>query len=81
MRDSAALHPNIRRLIIDEDCIFLLCSDGLSDFERIEQYWRSAVLPVICHRADLTRSAKTLMTATVHKKKLKAMHIKLPRQM
>lgn len=61
MRDSAALHPNIRRLIIDEDCIFLLCSDGLSDFERVEQYWRSAILPVLCHKADITRAAKTLM--------------------
>ncbi len=61
MRDSAALHPNIRRLIIDRDCVFLLCSDGLSDFERVEQYWRSAVLPVLCHKADLTRAAKMLM--------------------
>ena len=61
MRDSTALHPNVRRLIVDEDCIFLLCSDGLSDFERVEQYWRSAVLPVLCHKADITRAAKTLM--------------------
>ena len=61
MRDSTALHPNIRRLIIDEDCVFLLCSDGLSDFDRIEQYWRNAVLPVLCHQADVVRSAKTLM--------------------
>ena len=61
MRDSAALHPNIRRLIIDEDCVFLLCSDGLSDFERVEQYWHSAVVPVICHKADVTKAVKTLM--------------------
>ena len=61
MRDSTALHPNIRRLILDEDCVFLLCSDGLSDFDRIEQYWRNAVLPILCHQADVVRSAKTLM--------------------
>ena len=61
MRDSTALHPNIRRLIIDEDCVFLLCSDGLSDFERVEQYWHSAVVPVLWHKVDLTKSVKTLM--------------------
>ena len=62
MRDSSALHPNIRRLIIDEDCVFLLCSDGLSDFERVEQYWRSTVLPVLYHKVDITKAVKTLIT-------------------
>lgn len=61
MRDSAALHPNIRRFVIDQDCIFLLCSDGLSDFERVEQYWRSSILPVLFQKGDLTKAAKTLM--------------------
>ena len=61
MRDSAALHPNIRRFIVDRDCIFLLCSDGLSDFERVEQYWRSSILPVLFQKGDLTKAAKTLM--------------------
>ena len=61
MRDSAALHPNVRRLVVDEDCVFLLCSDGLSDFERVEQYWRSAILPIFYHKADITKTVKTLV--------------------
>ena len=61
MRNSAALHPNVRRLVIDEDCVFLLCSDGLSDFERVEQYWRSAVLPILHHKADIIKTVKTLI--------------------
>lgn len=40
MRNSVALHPNIQRHFIDRDCVFLLCTDGLSDFDRVEQYWK-----------------------------------------
>ena len=61
MRDSAALHPNIQRHIIDSDCVFLLCTDGLSDFDRIEQHWRHTVLPVLKGKKDLTSAAKTLI--------------------
>ena len=61
MRDSAALHPNIQRHIIDNDCIFLLCTDGLSDFDRVEQHWRHTVLPVLKGKRDLTSAVKTLI--------------------
>ena len=61
MRDSAALHPNIERLLIDDDCLLLLCSDGLSDFDRVDQYWRDVILPVLDGRLDIKRSVKTLI--------------------
>ncbi|MDJ0649257.1 MAG: protein phosphatase 2C domain-containing protein [Xenococcaceae cyanobacterium MO_188.B19] len=56
MRESATLHPNAERLVIDDDCLFLLCSDGLSDFDRIEQYWRSIALPVLNGKGDITKA-------------------------
>ncbi|MGD1851526.1 MAG: PP2C family protein-serine/threonine phosphatase, partial [Cyanophyceae cyanobacterium] len=40
MGSSDYLSPGIRPLILDEDCIFLLCSDGVSDFDFVERYWR-----------------------------------------
>ncbi len=61
MRDSAALHPNIQRHIIDNDCVFLLCTDGLSDFDRIEQHWKHTILPVLRKKRDLTSAVKSLI--------------------
>ncbi|MEM7757864.1 MAG: protein phosphatase 2C domain-containing protein [Cyanobacteria bacterium P01_A01_bin.40] len=62
MRDSAALHPNLQRYMIDDDCIFLLCTDGLSDFDRVEQQWRRSVLPVLEGKRDLVNAVKDLIT-------------------
>ncbi|MFM2315038.1 MAG: hypothetical protein RLZZ04_4314 [Cyanobacteriota bacterium] len=61
MRDSTALHPNLQRYIIDEECIFLLCTDGLSDFDRIEQQWRQSIVPVLEGKQDLASAATNLI--------------------
>ncbi|MDF0552279.1 protein phosphatase 2C domain-containing protein [Kamptonema sp. UHCC 0994] len=44
---SASLHPTVQRFPLDEDCIFLLCSDGLSDKDRIEECWETEILPIL----------------------------------
>lgn len=44
---SDNLYPTIQRWVQDEDCILLLCSDGLSDNNRVEQYWESEILPLL----------------------------------
>ena len=61
MRDSTALHPNLQRHTIEDDCILLLCTDGLSDFDRVEQHWRHTVLPVLQGKQDLVTAVKTLI--------------------
>ena len=61
MRDSAALQPNLQRYLIDDDCIFLLCTDGLSDFDRVEQQWRSKILPVLEGKQDLASVVEDLI--------------------
>ena len=61
MRSSAALHPNLQRYTIDDDCIFLLCSDGLSDLDRVEQQWRHKVLPVLQGKQNLTSAVEDLI--------------------
>jgi protein phosphatase len=58
MNSSTALHPNIRRLILDEECIFLLCSDGVSDRDRVEQYWQTEILPVLEGKVDLATACQ-----------------------
>ena len=61
MRDSATLHPNLQHYTIDDDCIFLLCTDGLSDFDRIEQQWKN-LLPVLEGKKDLVTAVKDLIS-------------------
>ena len=58
---STFLHPTVQRLVLDEDCVFLLCSDGLSDGERVEQYW-SEIASILQHRGQLETVGKRLLT-------------------
>jgi protein phosphatase len=67
MNSSSSLHPNIRRTIVDEECIFLLCSDGVSDRDRVEQYWQTEILPVLEGKVDLaTACQRTINMANTH---------------
>ena len=55
------LYPTVQRLIIDEDSILLLCSDGLSDFDRVEQYWENEIVPILEGTTDLVTVGKQLI--------------------
>jgi protein phosphatase len=61
MAASNSLHPTAQRFIVDEDCVFLLCSDGLSDFDRIEQCWDTEILPILTEGADIDNVADRLV--------------------
>ncbi len=61
MAPSTTLHPTVQRFVLDEDCIFLLCSDGLSDFDRVEQYWQSEILPSLDGQLDLATAGRRLI--------------------
>lgn len=50
---SMTLHPTVQRFPIDEDCVFLLCSDGLSDRERVSECWSSLILPILDQQVDV----------------------------
>lgn len=53
MNASTRLYPTLDRVVLDEDCLFLLCSDGLSDYDRVEQYWRSEIAPILTGEKDI----------------------------
>ncbi len=61
MNNSASLHPTVQRWILDEDCLFLLCSDGLSDYDRVEQFWESEMVPLFSQAIDLSSLAERLI--------------------
>lgn len=57
MSSSTNLHPTLQKFVLDEDSIFLLCSDGLSDYDRVEQNWETEILPVLEGKVDLASAA------------------------
>ncbi|MDJ0598692.1 MAG: serine/threonine-protein phosphatase [Crocosphaera sp.] len=61
MSNAKSLHPNITRLIADDDCIFLLCSDGLSDYDRVDQYWNLTIAGIFDQEQDLPTVGKELI--------------------
>ena len=61
MAPSATLHPTVQRFVLDEDCIFLLCSDGLSDNDRVDQHWQTEILPILEGRIDLPTAGARLI--------------------
>jgi protein phosphatase len=61
MSSSPSLHPTVQHFILDDDCVFLLCSDGLSDFDRVEQYWESELVPILDGKQDIKSAGKRLL--------------------
>lgn len=61
MSPSVSLHPTAQRFILDEDSVFLLCSDGLSDFDRVEEYWETEILPILTQKTDVVKVSDRLV--------------------
>ncbi len=58
---STTLAPDVQSLVIDEDCVILLCSDGLSDHQLVEQYWQTEILPILQDNRDVTLASQRLI--------------------
>jgi protein phosphatase len=61
MGPSTSLHPTSGRFMLDEDAVFLLTSDGLSDFDRVEEYWETEILPLLVGEATIATVADRLI--------------------
>jgi serine/threonine protein phosphatase PrpC len=61
MAASDSLYPALQRLLISDRSLFLLCSDGLSDFDRVEQYWQTELVPILTGKVDLLTGRDRLM--------------------
>lgn len=60
-RASDSLVPRIQRLQFDEDCLLMLCSDGLSDFERVNELCESHIQPILTKNLPLQNACQTLI--------------------
>jgi protein phosphatase len=61
MSSSASLYPTVQRFVLDEDCVFLLCTDGLSDYDRVEQCWETEILPILDGKVDVATAGTRLV--------------------
>ncbi|MGL5510924.1 MAG: PP2C family protein-serine/threonine phosphatase, partial [Microcoleaceae cyanobacterium] len=58
---SMNLHPTVQRFPVDEDCVFLLCSDGLSDRNRVDENWQEEILPLLEGKTDINTLREELI--------------------
>ncbi|AFZ36601.1 protein serine/threonine phosphatase [Stanieria cyanosphaera PCC 7437] len=52
-RENRHIKPEIKYLEIQEDCLILLCSDGLSDNNLLENHWETYLTPLISSKSNL----------------------------
>lgn len=58
-RDAESLRPSVQRLIVEEDGLLLLCSDGLSDRGVVESTWQDFAKPVLKGRLSLDSAVRS----------------------
>ncbi|WP_299412754.1 protein phosphatase 2C domain-containing protein [Acaryochloris sp. IP29b_bin.148] len=56
-----SLHPQSQTLAVEEDTVFILCSDGLSDHDLLEKHTNSHLIGMLDFRTDLTNGMDQLM--------------------
>lgn len=52
-RGNNLVRPEIKFMDITEDCLLLLCSDGLSDNDLLEKHWQTYLQPLISSSTNL----------------------------
>ncbi|AOW99047.1 protein phosphatase [Moorena producens PAL-8-15-08-1] len=60
-RSEQFLNPDVQFIDIAEDSIFLLCSDGLSDNDLLENHWQTHLAPLLSSRASLDQGLANLI--------------------
>jgi len=58
---SDKIQPSVERILVEGEGLFLLCSDGLSDLDRIEQYWQTELRPILTGELDLPTACDRLI--------------------
>ncbi|MBE9030335.1 serine/threonine-protein phosphatase [filamentous cyanobacterium LEGE 11480] len=61
MSASTQLQPTSQRFWLTESSVFLLCSDGLSDFDLVDRIWAAEIRPVLHDRAQLKLACQRLV--------------------
>lgn len=60
-RNEQFVNPDLQFFELNEDTLFVLCSDGLSDNELIENHWQTHLAPLLSSRANLDQGILQLI--------------------
>lgn len=60
-RDENYVNPDVQFLELNEDTLFVLASDGLSDNNLVEQYWKSHLDPLLSSSSNLDQGVNALI--------------------
>lgn len=60
-RNEQFINPDVHFLELNEDTLFILCSDGLSDNDLIETHWQTHLAPLLSSRANLDQGIVQLI--------------------
>jgi protein phosphatase len=60
-KDAELLRPTVQRFILEEDGLLLLCSDGLSDNDRVEEIWASFTPDVLRGKLTVEAAVQSLI--------------------
>ena len=60
-RSDQFINPDVQFLELNEDSLFVLCSDGLSDNDLIETHWQTHLAPLLSSRANLDQGILQLI--------------------
>ncbi len=60
-RSEQFINPDVQFLELNEDTLFVLCSDGLSDNDLIETHWQTHLAPLLSSRAHLDQGILQLI--------------------
>jgi serine/threonine protein phosphatase PrpC len=65
INNSDYLYPSVQHLLIDDAAVLLLCSDGLSDYDRVEALAPSLVAPLVPSPAGDSAPLAATVTALI----------------
>lgn len=60
-RNEQFINPDVQFVELNEDSLFVLCSDGLSDNDLIETHWQTHLAPLLSSRANLDQGILQLI--------------------
>ncbi|MEA5583444.1 protein phosphatase 2C domain-containing protein [Nodularia harveyana UHCC-0300] len=60
-KDAESLHIVIKRFILEEDGVLLLCSDGLSDHDWVEKSWQDYLIPLLAGEISVADAVSDLI--------------------
>jgi len=58
---SDYLYPTVQRFPLADHCLYLLCSDGLSDYDRVDMAWVPLLKPTVTATGSLAAVGRTLI--------------------